>query len=210
MGRTRQPDGRAGMTCTRWSLVKSNRPPARQRRWVAVHGGVEVHAGVRIDAGDARGREHLLRYAARPGVCLDRLAWTEDGRVEVRFKRPWKNGTVGVTLEPAVFVLRLAALLLPGGVNLVRYHGVFAPGARGRADIVAAAASNVEGSSRRPRRRIRWADLIGRVFQRCPEACPRCGERMTLLGMFHGDGRAIDVLDWIERHRPPIRAGPPG
>ena len=90
----------------------------------------------------------MLRYAGRPGVCLDRLAWTDDGRVQVRFKRPWKNGTVGVTLEPKVFVLRLAALLLPGGVNLVRYHGVFAPGARARADIVPAAASTTVEPSR--------------------------------------------------------------
>ena len=154
--------------------------------------------------------EQLLRYAGRPGVCLDRLAWTEDGRVQVRFKRPWKNGTVGVTLKPAVFVLRLAALLLPGGVNLVRYHGVFGPGARARADIVPAAASTTVEPSRRHRRWIRWATLIERVFQRCPASCPTCGEPMALLGMFHGDGRAIDVLGWIEHHSPPIRAGPPG
>ena len=117
---------------------------------------------------------------------------------------------VGVTLEPAVFVLRLAALLLPGGVNLVRYHGVFGPGARARADIVPAAASTAEEPSRRHRRWIRWATLIERVFQRCPASCPTCGEPMALLGMFHGDGRAIDVLGWIEHHSPPIRAGPPG
>jgi hypothetical protein len=201
--------GRLGEAQQR-GLVKANRPPARQRRWVAAHGGVEVHAGVLIRSGDAQGREQLLRYAGRPGVCLDRLAWTEDGRVQVRFKRPWKNGMVGVTLEPAVFVLRLAAWLLPGGVNLVRYHGVFGPGARRRADIVPAAASTAEEPSRRHRRWIRWATLIERVFQRCPASCPTCGEPMALLGMFHGDGRAIDVLDWIERHRPPIRAGPPG
>jgi hypothetical protein len=189
-------------------LVKESRPHARQRRWIESRGGVEVHAGVLISRGDARGREHLLRYAARPGVCLDRLAWTRDGRVEVRFKRPWKNGTVGVTLKPVVFVLRLAALLLPGGVNLVRYHGVFAPGASGRADIVGAGSTT--GPARPTRRWIRWAELIARVFQRCAEACPRCGERMALLGMFQGDGRALNVLEWIERHSPPIRAGPPG
>jgi hypothetical protein len=92
---------------------------------MAHHGGVEVHAGEVIEARDVRGREHLIRYAARPGVCLDRLSLDEEGRVHIRFKRPWKNGTTGVTLEPTVFLLRLASLLLgrqsarsaaPGGV----------------------------------------------------------------------------------------------
>jgi hypothetical protein len=60
-------------------------------------GGVEVHAGAMIEADDVRGREHLIRHAARPGVCLDRLSLDEEGRVQIRFKRPWKNGTTGVT-----------------------------------------------------------------------------------------------------------------
>jgi hypothetical protein len=139
-------------------------------------------------------------------VCLDRLSLDEEGRVQVRFKRPWKNGTTGVTLEPAVFLLRLASLLLPGGVNLVRYHGVFAPAAVGREHIVGAA-GRPGGEVRRSRWR-RWAVLIERVFGRCPEACPSCGRTMMLLGAFHGDGRAIDVLGWIERQGGQIRDGP--
>jgi hypothetical protein len=55
-------------------------------------------------------------------------------------------------------------------------HGVFGPGARTRADIVAAAASTAEEPSRRHRRWIRWAAFIERVFQRCPASCPTCGE----------------------------------
>jgi hypothetical protein len=74
-------------------------------------------------------------------------------------------------------------------------HTVSVPG---RADIVPAAASTAEAPCCRLRRWIHWTGL------------PACGEPMALLGMFHGDGRAIDVLDWIERHSPPIRAGPPG
>ena len=115
----------------------------------------------------------MLRYVARPGVCLDRLALDEQGGVHIRFKRPWRNGTTGVRLAPEVFVLRLASLLLPGGVNLVRYHGVFAPAANGRAAVVPAKEEG--GGEVRRSRWIRWSVLIERVFGRCPELCPTCG-----------------------------------
>jgi hypothetical protein len=60
-------------------------------------------------------------------------------------------------VEPAVFLLRLASLLLPGGVNLVRYQGVFAPAALGREHIVRA----IEPPGREVRRSRwrRWAVL---------------------------------------------------
>jgi hypothetical protein len=122
-----------------------------------VHGGVEVHAGVVIEAGDVRGREHLSRYAARPGVCLDRLSQEDEGRVQIRFKRLWSNGTPGGTLELAVFLLRLASLLLPGGVNVVHYHGGFAPAVLGREHIVRAAGPpGREVHRSRWRRRVPW------------------------------------------------------
>ena len=97
-------------------------------------------------------------------------------------------------------------MLLPGGVNLVRYHGVFAPAAKGRAAVVP---DKEEGAGEVRRSRwIRWSVLLERVFGRCPDRCPTCGERMALLGMFHGDGRAIDVLEWIEGQGGGIRDGP--
>ena len=41
--------------------------------------------------------------------------------------RAWRDGTAGIVLDPLDLMARLAALVPPPRVNLVRYHGVFAP-----------------------------------------------------------------------------------
>ncbi|MCP4962551.1 MAG: hypothetical protein GY925_25185, partial [Actinomycetia bacterium] len=99
---------------------RRDRPAARQRRWLAEHHGFTIHAGVTANRGDARGRERLVRYMARPALALRRLSW-EDGQVRIDFKQPWRNGVSTIPLPPETFVLRLASLVMPAGVNLVRY-----------------------------------------------------------------------------------------
>ena len=54
---------------------------------------------------DAGGRERLRRYLARPALARTRLEETPGGRIRVTFKRPWADGTAGVT-----FTLGLGAL----------------------------------------------------------------------------------------------------
>jgi len=44
---------------------------------------------------------------------------------------PYRDGTTHITLKPLDFIARLAALLPKPGVNLTRFHGVFAPAAAG-------------------------------------------------------------------------------
>jgi Putative transposase len=51
-------------------------------------------------------------------------------------KSPYRDGTTHVVFEPLDFLSRLAALVPSPGVNLTRYHGVFAPNHRLRARIV--------------------------------------------------------------------------
>ena len=113
----------------------------------------------------------------------------------IRFRRPWRNGTEGVRLAPAVFILRLASLLFPPRVNLTRYHGVFAPSSPLRSRVVPAK----KGIPPRAGRWARWSDLILRVFGRDPTACPRCGRTMERIAALHGRGRAWAVLGWIEK-----------
>jgi hypothetical protein len=50
--------------------------------------GFSVHAGVHIRAGDAQGREILLRYCARPAFSLERLSVLRDGRIAYRVNTP--------------------------------------------------------------------------------------------------------------------------
>jgi hypothetical protein len=69
--------------------------------------------GVSIRAGDAQGREQLLRYCARPTLSLERSSVPHDGRI--------------------------AALLPPLRPALVRSSGVLAPASKWRPLVVPAA-----------------------------------------------------------------------
>jgi hypothetical protein len=181
------------------------RPAARQRRWLAAHRGFGIHAGVTVEEGDARGRERLARYMARPALALGRLHWEADGRVRIDFKQPWRNGVSAIRLRPEVFVLRLASLVMPPGVNLVRYHGVFAPASPLRSRVV----PPPPAPSKRPSRWIRWVNLFKRVFGHDPSLCPACGSPMTRMQTLQGSGRAWPVLVWIRRRGNLVRLSQP-
>ena len=82
--------------------------------------GLELHAGVSVAAHDDRGRERLVRYVARAAVSLQRLSLEADGTVRVQLKGASRSGRTHGCLRREVFVLRLASLLLPPGVNRAR------------------------------------------------------------------------------------------
>jgi Putative transposase/Transposase zinc-binding domain len=143
--------------------------------------GFNVHANTAIKADDREGREHLLRYIARPPLSDERMSQLEDGRVALRLKKAWRDGTTHVAFTPEEFMEKLAALVPRPRANLVRYHGVFAPAAGDRRRIVPAGAlregpvKNV-GEGERPTtlRRRCWAELMKRVFKVDVLECPRC------------------------------------
>jgi hypothetical protein len=74
----------------------------------------------------------LCRYISRPAVASERLTRAADGRIRYSLKTPYRDGTTHVVFEPLDFLSRLAALVPSPGVNLTRYHGVFAPNHRKR------------------------------------------------------------------------------
>ena len=53
--------------------------------------GVGLHAGTTVPAHDRERLERLLRYAARPPLCNERLSVREDGRLLYRLKRRWRD-----------------------------------------------------------------------------------------------------------------------
>jgi hypothetical protein len=73
--------------------------------------GFSLHAATRVAEGREDALERLCRYVLRPALDESRLAWTRDGKVVYRFKRPWKDGTKLVVFEPLVLIERLAALV---------------------------------------------------------------------------------------------------
>ena len=65
------------------------RSAERLRAWFE---GFSLHAGGFIAEHDRDALERLYRSCARPAFAQERLAWTGDGRVAYRLKRPWPDG----------------------------------------------------------------------------------------------------------------------
>ncbi len=101
--------------------------------------GFDLHADVAVGAGARVRLEHLCRYVLRPPVAQDALELFPDGRVLLKIRRPWHDGTRAILFEPLDFLARLAAVIPKPRINLVLYHGVFGPHARLRAQAVAGA-----------------------------------------------------------------------
>jgi hypothetical protein len=184
--------------------------------------GFNVHAGVALCALDREGRERLCRYLLRPPVSDDRLSLAEDGRVALALNTPWREGTVALRLTPEQFVARLAALVPRPGKNLVRYHGVLAPNARARAEIVPSAHPRGDDGGpsvrapvapappkARPGRYLLWHELLRRVFEIDVLACPKCGGRLRLLCTVHDGSSARRHLQGVSAQAPPAEARPP-
>jgi hypothetical protein len=101
-------------------------------------GGFSLHAGVCIGSNQREKLERLCRYVSRPPVANERLALTASGDVRYTLKRPYRDGTSHIVLEPLDLMGRLAALVPPPRMHLTRYHGVFAPHSRYRAAVTPA------------------------------------------------------------------------
>src|SRR3954466_3323979 len=55
----------------------------------------------------------LCRYITRPPVSHERLERLADGRLELRLKHPWKDGTRALLLEADDLIVRLVAAVPP-------------------------------------------------------------------------------------------------
>ncbi len=98
--------------------------------------GFSLHAGVRCEADDRQGIEQLCRYITRPAISNERLSVNREGNVVLKLKTPWRNGTTHLVLTPMEFMQRLAALVPRPRLHLIRFHGVLAPNAKLRSQVV--------------------------------------------------------------------------
>jgi len=89
--------------------------------------GLSLHAATRTKAQDRSGLERLLSYMARGPICPGRLTKRDDGLVQYKLKKPFKDGTHSIVLSEWELMEKIAALIPPSGLNMTRYNGVFAP-----------------------------------------------------------------------------------
>ena len=76
-----------------------------------------------------------------------------DESVLLRLKTPWHDGTSHIALQPLELLEKLAALIPRPYVNLIVYHGVLAPNAKWRREVVDFGRAKVESESSATSRR---------------------------------------------------------
>jgi Putative transposase len=107
-----------------------------------------------------------------------------------------------VIFEPLDFLSRLAALVPSPGVNLTRYHGVFAANHRLRAQIVPGkrgrgGSGEGQGSAVPQRHAMTWAQRLKRVFGIEIESCDQCGGAVKIIASIEDPqviGRILEHL----------------
>ncbi len=115
------------------------------------------------------------------------LRRTPAGQVVLQLKTPYRDGTTHVDMAPMEFLQRLAALVPRPRLHLIRFHGVLAPNAALRAQIVPGTSDQgsgpPEGKDETPsastRARLSWAQLLTRVFAIDMAVCFQCGGQVT-------------------------------
>jgi len=122
----------------------------------------------------------------------------------------WRDGTSSLIFDPVDLVGKLAALVPPPRVNLVRYHGVLAPSARWRSRIVPIEPREGNDGGRRGRQGKRsqnegqghpgnypWAELMKRVVGYDVLKCDACGGRMRIVCAIHPPEAIRKILDCL-------------
>ncbi len=188
--------------------------------------GFSLHAGVAARAGERHKLERLCRTIARPAVSEKPLSLTANGNVRYQLKTPYRDGTTHVIFEPLDFIARLAALVPKPRVNLIRFHGVFAPNSahrarvtparRGRGNKPKATDKGQEQTPAERRASMTWAQRLKRVFNIDIESCKACGGRVQITACIEAPVVIEQILTHLERKQaataasrlPPCRAPP--
>ncbi|MGH8652492.1 MAG: transposase [Gammaproteobacteria bacterium] len=203
---------RAGQKVLTLQTLPSRAARPTQQRCVNEQ-GFSLHAEVRLAINQRHKLEHLCRYIARPAIANERLTLNRAGEVVLQLKSPYHDGTTYIVMEPLEFMQRLAALVPRPRLHLIRFHGVLAPNARLRAEIIPSPPVNANdkladhGDPLPPSAlaRIRWAQLLKRVFDIDIEHCPHCGGTLKIIAAILD----LSVIAKILAHLGlPIRAPP--
>lgn len=187
----------------------------------AFQAGFSLHANTHVEAGDKPGRERLIKYILRPPLCAQRIERIDGGRVRLRLKRTFSDGTWAVEMDELSLVARLAALVPPPWQNQVRYSGVLAPASNWRPRIVPKPPSEPRDTAaadtgpacdhgqppfdddtrmdhKLPKgkgcRYWPWRLLKARTFGAQTTACPDCGGNLRLRALVRDPQAILRIL----------------
>jgi hypothetical protein len=215
---------------SRFPWATGNDQPKRPR--CSFFEGDSLHADLAVHQKERRKLERLLRYGLRPPFAQKRLSLTPAGKVRLKLRKPYYTGQTEIVFEPREFLRRLIATIPPKRLNMLRFHGLFAPRAKVRpalrqllpqkpqASTTATGPGNSEataipgpGSPKEepppvpPRYRRPWHELLKRVFD-VDIICGRCGAKMHRISHIDDPETIAKILDHLGLPTEPPRKAP--
>ena len=193
------------------TISTQNTQPQENKKYCVNAHGFSLHAGVRCAMNQRKELEHLCRYITRPAIANERLTLNDAGQVVLTLKTPYRDGTTHIVMSPLEFMQRLAALIPRPRLNLIRFHGVLAPNAKLRAEIIPdgkkskPSDANDDAPHSAASVRISWARLLKRVFDIDIEQCPHCGGALKIIAAILEKAAITKILDHLGL---PARAQP--
>lgn len=176
------------------------------------HSGFQVHAGVGVPEDDRAFALRLARYCARNPVALERMSY-DPALEQVTYRSDKAEGpTAGTaTVGPLEFLARLVTHIPDPGQVMQRYYGWYASRTRGMrrrqapdaVEAPVAIVDPVDWSLRAAR--FRWAELLRRIFEVDPLACPRCRGLMRIVAVVTDPAVIAAILTHRARVRDPTR-----
>ena len=157
--------------------------------------------------------KRLCRYITRPALGHKGLRRTPADEVVLQLKTPYRDGTTHLVMTPLEFLQRVAALVPRPRLHLIRFHGMLAPNAALRAQIVPGEADQATNTANEdgealppaPRARMSWAQLLKRVFAIDITTCPQCGGPLSILAAIKEPSVILKILTHLGL---PTRAPP--
>lgn len=116
-----------------------------------------------------------------------------------------RDGTTHVNFSPLDFIARLVALIPPPRMNMARYSGCFAPNFKSRKFIVKKAPHPKQNTDtcnnvipeKVKHERLRWAEMLKRVFEIDVTVCPKYAGRMEQIAVIKDKSVAKKFLESI-------------
>ncbi len=167
------------------------------------HSGFHVHDAVWTAADDKEFTARLARYCARNPIALGRMAYDDQyGAVTYHSDKPSGSTAGSETTDALEFLAKLTSHIPNKGQVLQRYYGWYSSRQRYKRHEVTArdddyeehALVTVEPEPEAVRdAKRRWAELLRRIVEVDPLACPRCGESMRIVS-FIIEPKTIDRI----------------
>ena len=150
--------------------------------------------------------EKLIRYMARGPIATERLSESFPNLLIYKMKTPWRDGTTHVSFSYLDFIARFVALIPPPKMNLVRYHGVFAPNFKDRSRIVPKKLKSpvtceptvLDVKAKALRARMLWSEMLKRTFKIDVTVCPHCGGRLEQIAVIKDKVVAKAILKSLQ------------